>query len=549
MRTSDPNIWAAGDAVETAHTVLPGSWITPPPGPANREARVAAENICGRDTEYRSSQGTSIVKVFDMVVGGTGATERQLITDGIDYRVVHIHPSGHAGSYPGSAMMHLKLLFAPSTGKILGAQVAGYDGVDKRLDVLATVLRFGGTVHDLEQLELGSALPFGSAKDPVNMAGFVASNVLQGDLVLWYAGDFPAAIEGARLVDVRTPEEYGVWHIPGAENVPLAALRTESEDWDRSVPVRLYCAVGFRSYLGYRILSQRGFTDVATLSGGSNTFRYWHDVEPASPAAPAPDTPYAEAVDLIASMKGSGESVVLDCTGLADPGPIMRLSSTMDELAAGDEIIVRVSDHGFVSDGPAWAASHGHELVTMTPEGADYVATFRKGSQAPATSGLVVAPKRTRTSIVVFSGDLDKMLAALIIANGALAMGQSVSMFFTFWGLNALRRANAPKRDHSALGRMFGMMMPSGPDRLPLSQMNMAGAGPAMIKHVMKEHDVQSVPELITASRESGARLIACTTTMDLLGIAKTDLIDGIELGGVATFLGESEKSGTTLFI
>ena len=248
-------------------------------------------------------------------------------------------------------------------------------------------------------------------------------------------------------------------------------------------------------------------------------------------------------------MKGTGESVVLDCTGLGDPGPIMRLSSTMDELAAGDEIVVRVSDPGFVSDGPAWAASHGHELVTMTPEGADYVATFRKGSQAPATSGLVVAPKPTRTSIVVFSGDLDKMLAALIIANGALAMGQSVSMFFTFWGLNALRRANAPKRDHSALERMFGMMMPSGPDRLPLSQMNMAGAGPAMIKHVMKEHDIQSVPELITASRESGARLIACTTTMDLLGIAKTDLIDGIELGGVATFLGESEKSGTTLFI
>jgi peroxiredoxin family protein len=128
-------------------------------------------------------------------------------------------------------------------------------------------------------------------------------------------------------------------------------------------------------------------------------------------------------------------------------------------------------------------------------------------------------------------------------------MGQQVSMFFTFWGLNALRRANAPKRDHSALGRMFGMMMPSGPDRLPLSQMNMAGAGPAMIKHVMKEHDMQSVPEFITASRENGARLIACTTTMDLLGIAKTDLIDGIELGGVATFLGESEKSGTTLFI
>ncbi|MBM7505238.1 FAD-dependent oxidoreductase [Agromyces aurantiacus] len=549
MRTSDPSIWAAGDAVETPHTVLPGSWITPLAGPANREARVAAENICGRDTEYRSTQGTSIVKVFDMVAGGTGATERQLRDEGIEYRAVHIHPSGHAGYYPGTAQMHLKLLFAPGSGRLLGAQAAGFDGVDKRLDVLATVIRLGGTVHDLEQLELAYAPPFGSAKDPVNMAGFVASNVLQGDLVLWYATDWPAAVEGTRLIDVRTPEEFEIWHIPGAENVPLATLREASRGWDRSAPVRLYCAVGFRSYLAYRILVQRGFADVATLSGGSNTFRYRHEVEPASTAAPAPEIAYAEAVDLIAAAKGTGRSVDLDCTGLACPGPIMRLSSTMAELVPGDEVVVHVSDPGFVSDGPAWAASHGHELLSMTPEGPGYVAAFRKGGAAPAAGTAVLAARTNQTSFVIFSGDLDKMLAAFIIANGALAMGQRVSMFFTFWGLNALRRDHAPKRDHGALERMMGLMMPSGPDRLPLSQMNMAGAGPAMIKHVMKEHEVQSVPELMTAALEGGARLIACTMTMDLLGIADSDLIDGIEFGGVATFLGEAEKSGTTLFI
>ncbi|MRX44689.1 FAD-dependent oxidoreductase [Agromyces kandeliae] len=548
MRTSDPSIWAAGDAVETPHTVLPGSWITPLAGPANREARVAAENICGRDTEYRSTQGTSIVKVFDMVAGGTGATERQLLSEGIEYRAIHIHPSGHAGYYPGTAQMHLKLLFAPGDGRILGAQVAGFDGVDKRLDVLATVIRLGGTVHDLEELELAYAPPFGSAKDPVNMAGFVAGNVLRGDLVLWYASDWPERVDGARLVDVRTPEEFAIWHIPGAENVPLATLRAASEDWDRSVPVRLYCAVGFRSYLAYRLLVQRGFADVATLSGGSNTFRFRHEVEPASTLAPPPEIAYAEAVDLIAATKGTGRSVDLDCTGLACPGPIMRLSATMGDLAAGDEVVVRVSDPGFVSDGPAWAASHGHELLSMTPDGPGYVAAFRKGGAA-ASGTTAVVERKNQTSFVVFSGDLDKMLAAFIIANGALAMGQQVSMFFTFWGLNALRRDHAPKREHGALERMMGMMMPSGPDRLPLSQMNMAGAGPAMIKHVMKEHDVQSVPELMTAAREGGARLIACTMTMDLLGIAETDLLEDIEFGGVATFLGEAEKSGTTLFI
>ena len=235
MRTSDPFIWAAGDAVETPHPVLPGSYLNPLAGPANRQARVAAENICGRTTEYVSTQGTSIVKVFEMVAGGTGATERQLRAAGIDYRAVHVHPSGHAGYYPGTAMMHLKVLFDPADGRILGAQACGFDGIDKRLDLLAMAVRQNMTVHDLEHQELAYAPPFGSAKDPINMAGFVATNVLRGDLRLWYAEDFPAAADGALLIDVRTPDEYGLWHIPGAMNVPLPTLRAAvaAGEWDR----------------------------------------------------------------------------------------------------------------------------------------------------------------------------------------------------------------------------------------------------------------------------------------------------------------------------
>ncbi len=547
MRTSDPHIWAAGDAVETAHTVLPGTWLTPLAGPANREARVAAENMCGRDTEYTSTQGTSIVKVFDMTAGGTGATERQLERAGVGFRTVHVHPSGHAGYYPGTAMMHIKVLFSPDDGRLLGAQIAGFDGVDKRLDVFATAIRLGATVHDLETLELAYAPPFGSAKDPVNMAGFVATNVLKGDLRLWYAKDFPAAVEGARIIDVRTPEEYDIWHVPGAENVPLPTMRDACEAWDRATPIRLYCAVGFRSYLAYRLLVQRGFEDVATLSGGSHTFRFWHDLEPVGAPAKAPEIAYAEAVDLIAQTQGSGELVDLDCTGLACPGPIMKLSKKMDELAAGDDVVVHVSDPGFAADGPAWASTKGHALLSMTPEGPGYVATFRKGGAQ--ASAAVARQNLDQVSFVVFSGDLDKVLAAFIIANGALAMGQKVAMFFTFWGLNALRRQDPPAHERHLVDRMFGMMMPSGPEKLPLSTMNMAGMGPAMIKKVMEDHSVPSLPDLMESARHDGARLIGCTMTMDLLGIAETDLLEGIELGGVATFLGEAQKSGTTLFI
>jgi len=547
MRTSDPRIWAAGDAVETPHTVLPGSYLNPLAGPANREARVAAENICGRATEYVSTQGTSIVKVFEMVAGGTGATERELIAAGVAHRAVHVHPSGHAGYYPGTAMMHLKVLFSPDDGRILGAQACGFDGIDKRLDVLAVAIRAGLTVYDLEHQELAYAPPFGSAKDPVNMAGFVASNVLRGDLTLWYAQDYPEAVAGARIIDVRTPEEYAVWHVPGAENVPLSTLRAACETWDHTTPLRVYCAVGFRSYLAHRILVQRGFADVSTLSGGSTTFRAWHEVEVPAHDVPVPLESYAEAESL-GLASATGAVVDLDCTGLACPGPIMRLSETMKGMAPGDEVVVHVSDPGFRLDAPSWASRNGHALVNISPEGPGYVATLRKGGAVSAVpSGS--APALNKTSFVVFSGDLDKLLAAFIIANGAVSMGEEVSMFFTFWGLNALRRKNPPPAEKAMMEKMFAGMMPKGADDLKLSQMHMMGAGTAMIKKVMKDHSVASLPELISSAQANGARLIACTMTMDLLGIAETDLVDGVELGGVATFLGEAHESGTTLFI
>ncbi len=547
MRTSDPSIWAAGDAVETPHPVLPGEYLNPLAGPANRQARVAAENICGRDTEYKSTQGTSIVKVFDMTAGGTGATARQLTAAGVDFRVVHVHPSGHAGYYPGTAMMHIKLLFSPTDGRVLGAQACGFDGVDKRLDLFAMAVRAGLTVYDLEEQELAYAPPFGSAKDPINMAGFVASNVLRGDLKLWYAEDYPGAVEGSRLVDVRTRDEWDLWHLAGAECVPLGELREAISDWDRSVPVRLYCAVGFRSYLAYRILVQSGFTDVRTLSGGSITFKAVHEVEEEGYQALPPMENYAEKVSVASAVAvATGQVTDLDCTGLACPGPLMRLAATMKEKNAGDELRVTVSDPGFALDAPVWASKNGHTLVSLEPKGPGYVAVIRKGGVAPVVSSHSGGNK---LSMVVFSGDLDKQIAAFIIANGALAMGQEVSMFFTFWALNTLRKSDPPKRQKKAMEKMFGVMMPRGADKLKLSQMHMMGAGTAMIKGVMKQHAVPSLPELIASSQAGGARLLGCTMTMDLLGIAPSDLLDGVELAGVATFLGEAQESGTTLFI
>ena len=273
QRTSDPAIYAAGDCVQVVDTITGAGAVVPLAGPANRQGRIAADHIAGRSSAYRSTQGTAVVKAFEVTAGGTGANEKTLRRTGIDYRVVYVHPNGHAGYYPGTAAMHMKLIFAPDDGKILGAQVVGRDGVDKRIDVLAVALRAGMTVFDLEELELAYAPPYGSAKDPVNMAGFQAANLLRGDVAFWYPQDWPALPADAQVVDVRTPAEHAHCALPGSVNIPLQLLRSRLDELDPTRPVRLYCASGFRSYLSYRILVQHGFVDVSTLSGGTMTLQ------------------------------------------------------------------------------------------------------------------------------------------------------------------------------------------------------------------------------------------------------------------------------------
>ena len=276
MRTSAPDILAAGDAVETAHFLTGAPTLSMLAGPANRQGRIAADTICGRDSAYRGTQGTAVVKVFDMTAGGTGLTETELRDAGIDFRKVYTHQNGHAAYYPGTAPLFMKVLFDPAEGKLLGAQVLGWDGVDKRIDVLAVALRAGMTVYDLEHLELAYAPPYGAAKDPVNMAGFLGANLLRGDIDLWYPEDFPDCAERVTVLDVRTPAEYDAWHIPGAVLLPYTELRQRLDEVPRDKPVYTYCRSGFRSYIAYCVLKQNGWDDVAFLSGGMMTYHGYH---------------------------------------------------------------------------------------------------------------------------------------------------------------------------------------------------------------------------------------------------------------------------------
>jgi peroxiredoxin family protein/rhodanese-related sulfurtransferase/TusA-related sulfurtransferase len=549
MRTSDPDVFAAGDAVEVADTVTGEPMLIPLAGPANRQGRVAAENICGRDTTYKSTQGTAIVKVFDMTAGGTGASEKMLKRLGRPFLKAYLHPSDHAGYYPGSTPLNIKVVFAPDTGNLLGAQVMGYEGVDKRLDVFATAIRAGMTVQDLENLELAYAPPYGSAKDPVNMAGFVAANLLKGDVQFWYPDDYPSKTAGGTILDVRGPQEYDTWHIPGAVNIPLGKLRGQLNQIPRDKPLFVYCKVGFRSYLAYRLLKQHGFDPLATLAGGTLTFCSFHDTTTSASQPEKPFLPYAEE-KTAAKAAPTGKVTEVDCCGLQCPGPIQRLKETMDKLAAGDEVKVCASDPGFATDLPAWCRKQGHEVLALQQAGPRTEARVRKGTPAPhANQTGAMEPVKDKKTMVVFSGDLDKVLAAFVIANGAVSMGSPVSMFFTFWGINALRKDAPQARGKGLLDRMFGGMMPKGPDKLKLSNMNMFGMGTAMMKHVMEQKNVVSLPSLIAAARQAGVKLIACTMSMDVMGIRREELVEGIEFGGVAAFLGEADQSNVTLFI
>jgi NADPH-dependent 2,4-dienoyl-CoA reductase/sulfur reductase-like enzyme/peroxiredoxin family protein/rhodanese-related sulfurtransferase/TusA-related sulfurtransferase len=551
MRTSDPDIYAAGDAVEVIDAVTGQPALIPLAGPANRQGRTVSDSICGRDSTYIATQGTAIVKVFDMTGGGTGASEKTLAKAGVPFRKAYLHPSGHAGYYPGTAPMHLKILFAPEDGRVLGGQCVGYDGVDKRIDVLATAIRAGMTVHDLQHLELAYAPPFGSAKDPVNMAGFVGANMLKGDIEIWFAEDYPDKTGKGLIVDVRSEQEYEIWHIPGAVNVPLGELRASIDQLPTDKPLFLYCKVGFRSYLAYRLLKQRGFAQVQTLSGGTLTFCGYHGTSVCTGRPEPAVLSYAEERMVDPPPQASpGRTVDLDCTGLQCPGPLRRVSEAMEELNQGDELAASATDPGFPTDIVAWCRQRGHEVVDTQQQSGRFTVRMRKGGgRMTHTAGAAPAPVSDKKTMVVFSGDLDKVLAAFVIANGALAMGSEVTLFFTFWGLNALRKTEAPPVRKSFLDRMFGMMMPRGAARLKLSKMNMGGAGTAMMKHVMKQKNVESLPDLMAAARKGGVKIVACSMSMDVMGITREELVDGIEVGGVAAFLGESADAGMTLFI
>lgn len=542
LQTSSPDVYAVGDAIEYEHPIAGGPWLNYLAGPANRQARIAADNmVYGNREEYEGSIGTSVAKVFDITVGATGLAAKHLKRMGVPYLTSVTTSSSHAGYYPGAFNLTLKLTFAPDTGRIYGAQCVGVDGVDKRIDEIAMLIKRGGTVRDLVRTEQAYAPPFSSAKDPVAIAGYVACNTLDGVMPVVTWRELAAADRSeVCLVDVRTPEEYALGTIDGAVNIPLDDLRGRLGEIDRESDVIVFCAVGLRGYLAQRILLGRGYRRVRNLAGGYKTYSLaTQKVEPVE------GQPCGQAED---SGAESGDMLRLDACGLQCPGPIMQVKNAVDGMKAGQRIEVRATDPGFARDAESWCRSTGNRFVSKTSEGGYHTVVIEKREACGSAVTPAAGESRDKT-FIMFSDSLDRAIATFVLANGAAATGGKVTIFFTFWGLNVIKKRRKPHVEKDIFGRMFAWMLPSDSTCLHLSKMSMLGLGDRLMRHIMRRKNISQLEELMREAVYNGVELIACQMTMDMMGISRDELIDGVTVGGVATYMERAGNSGVNLFI
>ena len=557
LQTSDEAIYAIGDAIEYRHPITGKPWLNYLAGPANRQGRIVADNILGAKIPYEGSIGTSIAKVFDMTVASTGLPGKRLRLEGIDYMSSTIHPASHAGYYPDAMPMSIKITFDKQTGRLYGGQIVGYDGVDKRIDELALVIKHQGTVYDLMKVEQAYAPPFSSAKDPVAIAGYVAEDMITGKTNPVYWRELrDIEMENKFLLDVRTQDEFALGSLPGAVNIPLDELRDRMSELPKDRMIYTFCAVGLRGYLAYRILTQHGFDKVRNLSGGLKTYRaatapivIHQENEDQTDESPSPQekTLSSEPSAAPAIPVAAAKTIRVDACGLQCPGPILKMKKTMDGLASGERVEITATDPGFPRDAAAWCSSTGNQLISKEASGGKSVVIIEKGE--PKACNIVTSCEGKGKTFIMFSDDLDKALATFVLANGAAATGQKVTIFFTFWGLNVIKKLHKPETEKDIFGKMFGMMLPSSSKKLKLSKMSMGGIGGKMMRYIMNKKGIDSLESLRQQALENGVEFIACQMSMDVLGVKQEELLDEVTIGGVATYMERADNANVNLFI
>lgn len=550
LQTSHSDIYAVGDAIEFRHPITGKPWLNYLAGPANRQARIVADNmVFGNKVKYEGAIGTSIAKVFDMTVAASGLPAKRLKQAGIDYLSATIHSGSHAGYYPDALQMSIKITFSPVDGKLLGAQIVGYNGVDKRIDEFSQVIKHQGTIYDLMALEQAYAPPFSSAKDPVAVAGYVAGNILNGKMQPLYWRELKDAdLSKVTLVDVRTPDEFALGALKGAVNIPLDDMRERMREIPKDKPVYLYCGVGLRGYLASNILLQNGYKEVKNLIGGLKLYKA------AIAELPMPtgfsntgslDIRHSEQSKEVSNIPYN--TIKVDACGISCPGPIMKLKKNMEQLTDGERLEIIATDAGFPRDAEAWCQTTGNRFVSANSEAGKYRVIIEKNT--PQSCPTEVCKEDKGKTFIMFSDDLDKVLATFVLANGAAATGKKVTIFFTFWGLNAIKKLDKPAVKKDFFGKMFSMMLPSNSLKLKLSKMNMGGMGSKMMRYIMNKKNIESLEALRSQAIQNGVEFIACQMSMDVMGVKREELLDNVTIGGVATYMNRAEQANVNLFI
>jgi len=542
LETSAKDVYAVGDAVEFPHPLTSKASLNFLANSANRQGRLVADNMVkGNTSTYEGAIGTSIVKVFDLTVAKTGLSEKKLQELNIPHSVSTTHAISHAGYYPGSRELTIKLSFDPENGKLYGAQSLGFDGVDKRIDQIALLIKLNGTVFDLQKVEHCYAPPYSGAKDPIAIAGYVAGNIVnkQMQVIQWHEIQ-NANRENATILDVREKEETeGGRIIQGSINIPLTELRERVNEIPKNKTIYVHCKSGLRAYLAAQILMQRGFSNIKNLSGGYET--YSTAIEPIH----SEERKQTESKAIASTIQAMKTTKVNSC-GLACPGPILKLKNAIDEIADGDCIEISATDSGFPTDAEAWCKSTGNTLVSQTSDKGQFVLVVEKGS---AQAQPVPTGGGNAKTFIMFSDDLDKALAIFVLANGAAATGKKTTIFFTFWGLNVIKKTEKPHVKKDIFGRMFSMMLPSNSLKLKLSKWNMFGIGALMMRHIMKTKNIESLENLRAQAIAQGVEFIGCQMSMDVMGVKKEELLDNVIVGGVATYMERAENASVNLFV
>lgn len=550
LQTSAKDVYAVGDAIEFPHPEYGEPWLNYLAGPANRQGRIVADNmVFGNITEYEGAIGTSIAKVFDVVVASTGLPAKRLKQLGIKYQSSTTISMSHAGYYPGAFFITTKITFNPEDGTLYGAQCVGHEGVDKRIDQLAIIIKHKGTIYDLISLEQAYAPPFSSAKDPIAIAGYTAANIISGKMPVIYWREIDSLDHSkVQIIDTRTPAEFELGTISGAVNIPVDDIRERLNEIDKNKPVVVFCAVGLRGYIAARILMANGY-DVRNLSGGYKTYQLATQDLTCNTKTECNDNSSCSCEGTSnKSCNAPQTTLSVDACGLQCPGPIMKLKQAIDKMQPGETIEVKATDPGFPSDAKAWCKSTGNAFLSETCQNGCHTIIIKK-QQTAANPQTTCVPAEKNKTLICFSDNLDRAIATFILANGAAATGGKVSIFFTFWGLNVIKKKHGPAVKKTFTEKMFARMLPKSSDGLSLSKMNMMGMGSKMIRGIMKKKNIDSLESLIQQAMANGVEFIACQMTMDMMGIKKEELLDGVTVGGVASYMQKAEESKVNLFI